>query len=150
MKILVDADSCPVKELISRIASEYQVPVWLVASLNHQMPHGPGIRVVQVDAEAQAVDLEIIRQLKPGDVVVTQDFGLATVALAQGGRCLSPRGMVYSQQNIDSLLMQRHLAQRYRRGGGRLKGPSAIQLPDKKRFELELRRLLDEMGETNE
>jgi hypothetical protein len=113
-----------------------------------------GVKIIQVDAEAQAVDLEIIRLVESGDVVVTQDFGLAAVVLSRGGRCLSPWGKEYSNQNIDGLLAQRHLDQRHRRGGGRIKGPSAYKVEDRQRFEGTLRRTIDalqenEMGGTN-
>lgn len=150
MKILVDADSCPVKSLIIKIAAEYAVDVYLVASFNHQLLNYPEVKTIQVDAETQAVDLEIVRLAESGDIVITQDYGLAAIILAKKARVISPRGKIYSEQNIDYLLEHRHLMIRYRRGNKRVKGPSSFNIKDRKRFEITLRWLLDEQGENNE
>ncbi|MEW6661569.1 MAG: YaiI/YqxD family protein [Bacillota bacterium] len=145
VKILVDADSCPVKNLITEIANLRQVEVWLVASLAHASPAQPFpfLRQVQVDSFPQAVDLYVANHTNPGDIVITGDFGLAAVVLARRGIPVSPRGLIYHARNIDAMLEQRHMAGRLRRGGCRVKGPRAISKTDRQRLFRVLLCLLD-------
>ncbi|MBS3977306.1 MAG: DUF188 domain-containing protein [Syntrophomonadaceae bacterium] len=149
IKVLVDADSCPVVNLIADIADLRQVEVWLIASFAHFLPERSSLflRKIQVDSFPQAVDLYIANYTNPGDIVVTGDFGLAAVVLARRGIPVSPRGLIYHNANIDAMLAQRHLAGRLRRGGRRVKGPKAFNKTDRQTFSQVLLNLLDNSGD---
>lgn len=134
MKILVDADACPVKGEIIDLGREHNIEVLLVASVNHSLTDCPGCRVIVVDDYPEAADLALISRAEPGDVVVTSDHGLVALALGKKCRALSPRGKVYRPEEVDNLLASRYLARRMRRGGARIKGPPAFKPKDRERF----------------
>ena len=134
MKILVDADSCPVKDEVLAVAREFNIEAWLFASVNHLLSAGTGARVIQVDDYPEAVDLAVISHAEPGDVVVTGDYGLAALALGRGCRAVSPRGRVFQPQEADRLLANRHLTRCLKRGGHRIKGPAPFKPKDRQKF----------------
>lgn len=142
-KILVDADSCPVKDIIVETARQSAIPVIMVASVSHLITYqDPEISVITVDNMPQAADIAVLNNLAPGDIVVTGDYGLASVVLSKNAIPVSPRGFVYTANNIDRLLLQRHIDAKIRRSGGRTKGPKALNLDDKEHFRQALRKLL--------
>ena len=114
--ILVDADACPVKAEILRVAKKHGLPVIMVIDTSHELSDGYST-VVTVDKAADSVDFAIIARLAAGDVVVTQDFGLASMVLAKKARAINPSGLVYTIENIDRLLFERHFNQKARRMG---------------------------------
>lgn len=134
MRIFVDADACPVKEEIIQVGTAMSVPVVMVASLSHVITVPVGVEVVMVDNRPEAVDLEIVRRIEPGDVVVTQDYGLAAMALARRSRVIHVRGHYLTDQNIDGLLEKRYQGAKIRRAGGRTKGPAALTKTDRCKF----------------
>lgn len=143
-KILVDADSCPVKDIIVRVAEDTATPVVMVASISHQIGfQSSGIKVIAVDNIPQAADIAVLNNVTAGDVVVTGDYGLASLVISKQAMSLSPRGFIFTNRNIDRLLLQRHVDAKIRRSGGRTKGPKALSMEDKKKFETSLRKLLD-------
>ena len=123
MKILVDADACPVKKIIVRVASERNIPVTMVIDTSHELNDGYST-VITVDKGPDSVDFKLIGMLAPGDIVVTQDYGLAAMALAKGAKAINQDGFVYTNENIDQMLTVRHVNAQIRRAGGRTKGPS--------------------------
>ncbi len=118
MKVLVDADACPVKGIIVKNAKKYNVPVTMIIDTSHELFDGYST-VVTVDKGRDSVDIKLINLLQSGDIVVTQDYGVAAMALGKGARALNQNGMVYSGNNMDRLLFERHLGQKVRRAGGR-------------------------------
>lgn len=124
MRILVDADACPVVRQTERLARVYRVPLLLFCDTNHQLSSAVG-EVVVVSAGADAVDLALINRCRPGDVVITQDYGVASLALGKGAYCLHQSGREFTAANIDGLLMDRHLAGKARRSHQKthLRGP---------------------------
>ncbi|MFD0586747.1 YaiI/YqxD family protein [Paenibacillus sp. GCM10027627] len=140
--ILVDADACPVKAEIAQTANLFEVPVFMVASHDHRMADMEGVTAIQVDRSSQSVDLYIANHMKSGDIVVTQDFGLACIALGKGAIVLSPRGEQYTDGNIDYLMERRHESARIRRSGGRSRGPRAMTLADRNSFQQKLTKVL--------
>jgi len=143
-KIIVDADSCPVKGVIIKVARDTSVPVLVIASIAHRIAAETGeISVIEVDNVPQAADIAVINNTSAGDIVVTGDFGLASIVLSRGAVPLSPRGYVFNEKNIDRLLLQRHIDAKIRRGGGRTKGPRSFCLEDRENFEKALRRIID-------
>lgn len=142
-KIIVDADSCPVKDVILRVAAETEIPVLMIASVSHNLSYfDKNVRVVGVDNIPQAADMAVVNNVMAGDIVVTGDYGLASLVLAKRAAALSPRGNVYKPQTIDTLLLQRHIDAKIRRGGGRTKGPKAFTADDRLRFEQKLRGII--------
>ncbi len=143
MIIWVDADACPRRALaITReIATRYDLDVWTVSSYRHEFSHE---RHITVDASPQATDLAILKRLTRGDVVITQDYGLASLVLARGGHALSPIGKRYTDDNIDRMLLERDLAARARRSRKtfRVKGPAPRTGADDRRFASQLELLL--------
>ncbi|MDQ6421105.1 YaiI/YqxD family protein [Paenibacillus sp. LHD-117] len=150
MAIVVDADSCPVKNEIVGTALHYQVPVRMVASYDHRLEPKPGVEIVQVDRSDQSVDLYIVNHIRRGDIVITGDFGLACVAIGKGAVVLSPRGEEYTDDNIDYLMERRHESARRRRAGGRTKGPRAMSDADRIAFQQKLTKVLVRMQEKHD
>ncbi|GKU79703.1 UPF0178 protein [Paenibacillus sp. L3-i20] len=114
----------------------------MVASHDHRMSPQDGVQIVQVDRSSQSVDLYIVNHISKGDIVVTQDFGLACISLGKGAIVLSPRGEQYTDENIDYLMERRHESARIRRNGGRTKGPRAMTTSDRITFQQKLTKVL--------
>jgi hypothetical protein len=118
--LIVDADACPqtVRRKIESICSEHKTDLVFVTDVNHELYPQYG-KAITVDQGHDAVDMEIINRIKPGCLVITQDYGLASLVLAKGAHAMHPSGKVYDHNNIDFLLMDRHLAAKSRRAGER-------------------------------
>ncbi|MDD3365292.1 MAG: YaiI/YqxD family protein [Syntrophomonas sp.] len=142
MKILVDADACPVKDIIEKAAKEYKLKLILVSNINHLIQSDYG-EVVVVDGLSQAADMAIINLTRTGDIVITQDYGLASIVLAKGGMALHPLGKQFTEDNIDGLLMQRYINNKVRKAGGRIHGPHKRNAADNSLFEERIRAIID-------
>jgi len=140
-ELWIDADACPVVDPAIRIARSCQIPVTLVCDDAHHMQR-EGARTITVLRGADSADLKLVNLLKKGDVVVTQDYGLAALCLARGAQVLDQNGRIYTNDNIDSLLGMRHVSARSRRGGGRLKGPPKREKWQDEQFAETLRQIL--------
>ncbi|OEF97425.1 YaiI/YqxD family protein [Desulfuribacillus alkaliarsenatis] len=142
MKIIVDADACPKKvlQICFRVAKEYELDVWTIASINH---HIESDHHITVDSGSQEADLKVINVTEKGDIVITQDWGLASIVLSKSAVCLSPSGREYSPEKIDFMMEERELKARHRRAGGRTKGPKKRKTEDDKLFEHSLRRVIN-------
>jgi uncharacterized protein YaiI (UPF0178 family) len=143
MHILVDADACPVKQIIVRLAKERNIPVTMLIDTSHELDDGYS-RIIIVDKQADSVDFALMGLLSHDDIVVTQDYGLAAMVLGKGAKAINQNGLVYTDNNIDRLLMDRHIGQKVRRGGGRTKGPAKRAKEDDARFEASFVELLNE------
>lgn len=143
LTIYVDADACPVVGIIEQVAKEYSVPVELITDTNHVL-FSEYSRVRVIGAGPDAVDFALINLLKAGDVVVTQDYGVAALALGKRAHAIHQSGKIFSDDNIEGLLMDRHLAKKARMGKGKhhLKGPKKRTEEDDIRFEKSLRNLI--------
>lgn len=142
MKILVDADACPVKHIIIKVAKEYHIPVVMCIDTSHIINDGYS-EVVTVDKSRDSVDIALINRVSKGDIVVTQDYGVAAMALPKGAKAINQNGLIYSNENIDKLLFERHLAQKVRRSGSRVSGPRKRTREDDIRFEEAFRSLVE-------
>ncbi|CAM4346309.1 UPF0178 protein [Saccharibacillus endophyticus] len=147
MRIMVDADACPVKDEIKHAASKVGVPVVLVSSYDHMLREEVGVQVVRVDRGKESADLYIVNHLRAGDLVVTQDYGLAALVLAKRAYAMSERGVVYDADNIEFLLDRRHTSAKVRRGGGRTKGPKKFTAEDRAVFSEKCLKLLHDLQE---
>ncbi len=141
MKILVDADACPksVFRICVKIGHQYGIQVWTVASFNHSIESD---HHVVVGSDPQEADIKIINLTEQGDIVVTQDWGLAAVVLGKGARCLSPAGREFRPDRIEFLLEEREIKSKLRRSGVRTKGPKKRTSEEDRRFEACLERIL--------
>lgn len=146
MQIYVDADACPVKDVIIEEAGTHEKNVILVSSISHfSLKELPSfVRTVYVDAGAEAADYKLMQLLKAGDVLVTQDHGLASLALAKQVRVLNQKGFEYSGKNIEKLLEQRYYSAMQRKSGKRTKGPSPFTSKDKDAFRHLIRSVLEQ------
>ncbi len=141
MKILVDADACPksVLKICLDVGHRHDIPVWTVASFNHTIESD---HHVVVGGDPQETDIKILNLTEAGDVVVSQDWGLAAVVLGKEAKCLSPTGREFRSDSIDFLLEEREIKARLRRAGGRTKGPKKRTDEDDRRFEASLEKVI--------
>jgi len=146
MKILVDADACPVTRIVETIAREQNIPVALLCDTNHVLSSDYS-EVKVIGAGADAVDFALLNQCSKGDIVVTQDYGVAAMILGKGVYGIHQSGKWYTNENIDQMLMERHLAKKARMGKGKhhLKGPAKRTEEDDWRFEESLRKLIEKI-----
>lgn len=143
MRILVDADACPVKSIIVKVAKKNNIPVVMFIDTSHILHDGYS-EVIMVDKARDSVDIALVNRVSRGDIVVTQDYGLAAMVLPKGAKVLNQNGLVYTEQNIDKLLFERHLAQKIRRSGGRTSGPGKRSKEDDAKFEKAFSLLIEE------
>ena len=146
IKILIDADACPVVSIVENIAKEYSIPCELYCDTNHILFSDYG-NVHIVGAGADAVDFKLVNDTKAGDIVVTQDYGLAAMVLSKKAYAIHQNGKWYTDENIGEMLEQRALAKKLRRATGKhhLKGPAKRTAEDDKRFEESFRRLIQKV-----
>ena len=136
MQILVDADACPVVGIVERIAKQNHIPCTLLCDTNHVLQSDYS-EVKVIGAGADAVDYALINICHNGDIVVSQDYGVAAMALGKGAYAIHQSGKWYTNDNIDQMLMERHLSKKARMGKGKhhIKGPAKRTEEDDKRFE---------------
>ena len=135
MKIYIDADACPVVSIAEKVAAKFQIPVTLLCDTNHILQSDYS-DVIVVDAGADAVDYKLISICRKGDIVVSQDYGVAAMALGKGAYAIHQSGKWYTNDNIDRMLMERHLNKKARRNSNKahLKGPKKRTKKDDERF----------------
>ena len=136
MKIYIDADACPVVSIAEKVAAKFQIPVTLLCDTNHILQSDYS-DVIVVDAGADAVDYKLISLCTKDDVVITQDYGVAAMALGKGAAAIHQSGKWYTNDNIDQMLMTRHLNKKARRASHKnhVKGPKKRTVEDDKMFE---------------
>lgn len=143
MKIIVDADACPktVLQICCKLGRKYAIPVWTVASFNHNIESDHHLTV---GSDSQEADLKVLNLAEKGDIAITQDWGLAAMLIGKQVRSLSPTGREYRPDNIDFMLEERELKAKFRRAGGRTKGPRKRTKEDDRNFYNSLDVLLGE------
>ncbi len=141
MRLLIDADGCPVVNLSIERAAKAGVPVTLVCDEAHEMAR-EGATTITVSKGSDSADFYLVNLVEPGDVVVTQDYGLAAMCLGRRAKALSQNGLIYTEFNIDALLMSRHQSRKIRMAGGRVKGPAKREKAQDEAFLVALDRLL--------
>jgi uncharacterized protein len=149
MKIYVDADASPVKDIVIAVAKNFDIQVVLVKSINHfsNDEKMDGVETVYVDTGADAADYRIMQLAKKGDLIITQDYGLASLGLGKGCLVLHHKGFAYTDQNIDQLLETRHLSAKLRRSGQKTKGPKPFTDEDRNKFRSLLEQVVREKVE---
>ena len=145
MHIYVDADACPVVGIVEKIAKENEISCTLLCDTNHSL-RSEYAEVKIIGAGADAVDYALINLCRKGDIVVSQDYGGAAMALGKGAYAIHQSGKWYTNENIDQMLMERHMAKKARmskRQKTHIKGPSKRTEEDDKRFADSFRRLVE-------
>lgn len=144
MHIWVDADACPVvvKEILFRAAIRTQIPVTLVANQALQVPSSPYISSVQVGKGFDIADNEIVKRAQPNDLVITQDIPLAAEVIALGVQALSPRGELFTKENIKGRLNIRDFMETMRASGIHTGGPKTLNQSDRQAFANQLDKIL--------
>ena len=143
MELFIDADGCPVTNIAIRVAGQYGVACTLLCDTAHEIQRS-GARTITVSKGADSVDFALVNRIHAGDVVVTQDYGLAAMCLSRKAIPIHQDGMIYTNDNIDGLLFFRAAAKKIRNAGGRLKGPAKRTKEQDRAFEAALTRLLEE------
>lgn len=141
MRVLIDGDGCPVVGIAAEICARMGIPCLLLCDTAHDMRR-TDVQVLTFDKGADSVDYALGNRAEPGDVVITQDYGLAALCLAKGARVLHQDGWEYTADNMDALLFQRYAAQKLRLAGGRTKGPRKRQREQDEAFRAALEKLL--------
>ena len=152
MKILVDADACPVVRIVEQVAKEFQIPVVLLCDTHHILKSDYS-EIVIVGAGPDAVDFKLVSICRKGDLVVTQDYGVAAMILGKGALGIHQSGKWYTNGNIDQMLMERHLAKKERNAKRRnyRKGATKRTKEDDMRFEISLKKLVEKcLGQVTE
>ncbi len=151
MKILVDADACPVVRIVERIAKNNEIPVILLCDTNHVLSSDYS-EVKVIGAGTDAVDFALVNLCQRGDIVVTQDYGVAAMILGKGAYGIHQSGKWYTNENIDQMLMERHIAKKARRAKAKhhLKGPAKRTEEDDLRFEAAFEKLIQKVKSVSE
>lgn len=142
MKILIDADGCPVVDITVAEAKEYKLECLILCDTSHIFNNSYA-KTITVSKGADCVDFRIVNLLKPNDIVVTQDYGLAAMCLARNAQVIRQDGLVYTSFNIDALLASRYECKKIRSSGGRIKGNSKRRPEENERFKIELKKLIE-------
>ncbi len=143
--VVIDADGCPVVRLTARICFDLKARCTVVCDSSHIFEGERlfGAEVKTVSQGADSADFYIVNNIKEGDIVVTQDYGLAAMCLSKRAAVINQNGQIYSDSNISGLLESRAIGKKIRRSGGRLKGPKKRLKEQDEKFEKSLRRLFE-------
>ena len=123
MRVLIDADACPVTGIAVELCKKFSVPCLLLCDTAHTI-YKDGAETLVFDKGSDSVDFALVNRTAPGDIVITQDYGLASMCLGRSARVLHQDGWEYTLDNISGLMEQRHASKKYRMAGGRTKGPA--------------------------
>ncbi len=145
IRILVDADGCPVKDIVVSIAKKYSIPVIMISDTSHVIDDDYS-EVVIVGKGKDSVDHALINRVNKGDIVVTQDYGVATMALSKKAHSINQNGFLYTNDNMDQLLFQRYLGQKIRRAGGRTSNTKKRKKEDNERFKVTFEKLVSTLS----
>lgn len=143
LKVNIDADGSPVVASTVEIAQKMGIEVVIYCDTSHQIDI-PNVQTKIISKGADAVDFAILSDVKKGDIVVTQDYGLAAMVLAKGAFCIDQNGREFTNENIDQLLFTRHLGQKIRAAGGRTKGPKKRDKELNKIYENKFKKLCEQ------
>ena len=143
MQVLIDADGCPVVDITVELCQKQRIPCLILCDTAHEI-HRDGAQTLVFDKGADSVDLALANRAKAGDIVITQDYGLASMCLAKRARILHQDGWEYTAYNISGLMEQRHAAKKYRMAGGRTKGPAKRRQEQDDAFRAGLEKLLQQ------
>lgn len=141
MRILIDADGCPVVDIAAKMARKNSIECIIICDTSHIFEK-EGASTVTVSKGPDSVDFALVNMITGGDIIITQDYGLAAMCLARRGTAISQDGLEYTDSNMDALLFSRYSSKKIRSSGGRLKGPPKRTSDQDRLFEETLNRLI--------
>jgi len=144
LRILIDADACPVTDIALKTASKFNIPCILLCDTAHII-HRPSAETITVAKGADSVDFRLVNLINKDDIAITQDYGLAAMCLAKGAAVIHQDGIIYTNENIDAMLHCRYLSKKARTSGIRLKGPRKRTARQDQNFETALTKLLESL-----
>lgn len=147
MRILVDADACPVKEIILSLAKKYKIAVRMYFDVSHIYEDGYS-EVIYCPKGFDQVDYKLLSELKD-DIVITQDYGLASMCLLKARYVLNQNGLIYTENNIQTLLDTRYISQKQRKSSKHIKGPKKRTIEQDDKFKNVLEGILSSLGVEN-
>ncbi|HHZ01656.1 MAG TPA: hypothetical protein GX396_01775 [Tissierellia bacterium] len=144
MRIIIDGDACPqtVKEICEKAAREFGIDLIIVVDIDHYIVSD--FQVIVVEQGRDSVDYKIVQIFKPGDILITQDYGLASLVLGKASAIIHTSGFFINKNNIDTLLQSRYISERIRKQGGKSKGPSKRRREQDESFKKCLYKVLHE------
>ena len=145
MKIYIDADGCPVVRNTVKIAEQFNISCVIVCDTAHRIEHD-GAETIVVEQGADSADFRLVNMIGKGDIVITQDYGLAAMCLSKQAVVLNQDGKQYTEENISGLLEFRAIGKKIRRSGGRTKGMPKRKQEQDLAFEIELRKQLEKIN----
>lgn len=145
MKILIDGDGCPVIDIAISVAKKFNIEVVIMCDTSHIF-NKEGAKTMVFSKGADSVDFALINYLEKEDIVITQDYGLAAMAMNKASYVINQNGMIYNDENIDRLLYSRHISKKIRKSGGRTKGPKKRTKEDDLNFERTLTEICDKLA----
>lgn len=134
MKILIDGDGCTVIDLTIKVSKQFNIDVIIMCDTSHVF-NKEGAKTMVFSKGADSVDFALINLLQKEDIVITQDYGLAAMAINKASYVINQNGLIYTNDNIDRLLYNRHISKKIRKSGGRVKGPKKRSMEDNINFE---------------
>jgi len=144
LRIIIDGDSCPVIDLTESIAKKFKIELILFCDYNHDIKLDYG-KIIKVDQSYQSVDMKIINYTESNDIIVTNDYGLASIVLAKNTHAINANGKIYTERNIDTLLMKRHINKKIRRAGGKHPTAKKRQKKNDQKFKTNLIKLINKV-----
>ena len=151
MRIIIDGDACPqrVKEICEQAAKDFGIELIIVADIDHYIVSD--FQIIVVEQGRDSVDYKIVQIFKEGDILVTQDYGLASLVIGKSAAIIHTAGFFINKNNLDSLLQSRYISERIRKQGGKTKGPSKRKKEQDDNFKKCLYKVLNEkLGRKNE
>ena len=142
MRVFIDADGCPVVDITVSLSSQYGAEVIIITDTSHIIEREKAVTIT-VEKGADSADFKIANMISHGDIVVTQDYGLAAMCLARGARPVNQNGVIFSDGNIEKMLYTRYVSKEIRRAGGRTKGPKKRTHEQDEDFKRALKFLLE-------
>ena len=142
MKILIDGDGCPVIDIAISVAKKFNIKVVIMCDTSHIF-NKEGAKTMVFSKGADSVDFALINYLEKEDIVITQDYGLAAMAMNKASYVINQNGMIYNDENIDRLLYSRHISKKIRKSGGKTKGPKKRTKEHDINFEKTLNEILE-------
>lgn len=143
MRIIIDGDACPqrVKEICEKAAHEFSIELIIVVDIDHYIVSD--FTIIIVEQGRDSTDYKIVQIFQHGDILITQDYGLASLVINKAEAVIHTAGFFINKNNIDGLLESRYLGQKIRKSGGRTKGPSKRTKEQDKNFERCLYKVLN-------
>lgn len=144
MRILIDGDGCPVIDIVISVGKKFNMDIIIMCDTSHIF-NKEGAKTMVFSKGADSVDFALINTVQKEDIVITQDYGLAAMAINKAKYVINQNGLIYNNENIDRLLYSRHISKKIRNSGGRVKGSKKRTKEDDINFERVLTQICESL-----